>query len=343
MYTSKKKFLITITVLLILTSFVFVAVKYEKWAINQLFSWKNPRQEAAERVKGVHIEDLNGFIIWSTNRYGNHELVKMTLPDKNIIRFTNNPQANTFPRISPDGNQVVFNRAQKTNVSQRDYLSWDIYLLDMHSGTEILLVENGYAPSWSEKGNAIYFQRKGVSVWKYDFATTHETVVFESGKSAHTPEGVTFGMPSWSDKSLAMAVTLRDGLYGTGIIKTGGDVLQLGGGCQIQWSPDGSWLYYVDHDLKMNNVFYRIDFKTRKKVLLFDSPTLYSHEYFPKLDKSGKYLVYGASTGGHELDQADYEIFLWRVGSPFDSAVRLTNDPANDCWPDIYLINTVDK
>jgi Tol biopolymer transport system component len=287
--------------------------------------------------KGAVIENLHGFVVWSSNRHGNHELVKMTLPDKKIIRLTDNPLADTFPRISPDGKRLVFCRAQKPQVSQREYLLWDVYLLDLISGEERLLAKNGYYPSWSERGEAVYFQYNGMAVGKYELATGRLTVVFESGKSVQVPENTSIGQPTWSDKNKAMAVTFRDGMRATGIITAKGEVIRLGDGCQLTWSPDGTWLYYVDHDWKRNNVIYRIDLKTKQNVLLFDSPTPYSHEYFPKLDNTGKFFVFAASTGGHEHDQADYEIFLWRMGSPYDSAVRLTFDPANDCWPDMYL------
>jgi hypothetical protein len=295
------------------------------------------REGTKGAVKGAAVEELHGFVVWSSNRYGNHELVKMTLPDKQIIRLTTNQLADTFPRISPDGKRLVFNRAQKLNVSQRDYLLWDVYLLDLLTGEEKLLAKNGYQPSWSEKGTAVYFQRSGFSIGRYELATGRESVVFESGKSAKINGDVSLGMPSWSDKNKAMAVTFRDGMRATGLIQASGDVVRLGDGCQLTWSPDGTWLYYVDHDWKQNNIFYRIDLKNKQSIFLFDSPTEYSHEYFPKLDNTQKFIVFGSSTGGHEHDQADYEIFLWRIGSPYDSAVRLTFDKANDCWPDIYL------
>ena len=86
-----------------------------------------------------------------------------------------------------------------------------------------------------------------------------------------------------------------------------------------------------------NNSIYRVDPKTLAVSPWFDAPGEYSHEYFPKLDNSGLVLVYGASTGGHEHDTADYEIFLWPIMRPAAEAVRLTYHTGNDCWPDIYL------
>ncbi len=323
--------------LLVVAGSWYLDVRHKRQMNNQAISLKPDNRERTAVLPGAAIDELHGFIVWSTNRYGNHELAEMTLPDRKIVRLTRNPLQDTFPRISPDGNRLVFTRSQKPNVSQRNSLLWDIYLYDLRSGGEKLLAKNGYAPSWSDRGDAVYFLRNGDSIWRYDTATGQSAMVFKSGKTVHVPLGVTLGMPSWNDNNRAMAVTFREGLDGTGIIKSNGDVALLGGGCQIQWSPDGSWLYYVDHDWRQNTIFNRIDLKTKEKSLLFDSPTRFSHEYFPKLDRTGKYLVFGASTGGHELDQADYEIFLWRVASPFSSAVRLTFNPANDCWPDLYL------
>jgi Tol biopolymer transport system component len=65
----------------------------------------------------------------------------------------------------------------------------------------------------------------------------------------------------------------------------------------------------------------------------------FSHEYWPKDSANGEYLVFGASRGKHhhEHDVADYEIFLWKVGSDPSKATRLTFHTGNDNWPDVYI------
>ena len=136
-----------------------------------------------------------------------------------------------------------------------------------------------------------------------------------------------------------MAVTLRGSMRATAVIEPDGQVKQTGDGCQITWAPDGSYLLKVDHGGKQQNAFYRIDPATLKAQQWFDFPGEFSHEYFPKISNTGNVLVYGASTGGHEHDTADYEIFLWRIGRPANEAVRLTYHTGNDCWPDIYLVD----
>jgi hypothetical protein len=48
-------------------------------------------------------------------------------------------------------------------------------------------------------------------------------------------------------------------------------------------------------------------------------------------------MVWGITQRGHDHDIADYEIYLWEVGSPMDSSVRLTFHSGNDRWPDIFI------
>ena len=55
------------------------------------------------------------------------------------------------------------------------------------------------------------------------------------------------------------------------------------------------------------------------------------------LAQDGAWLVWGAAADGHEHDRADYEIFAWRIGTPADTATRLTYSAANDQWPDLYV------
>jgi Tol biopolymer transport system component len=71
--------------------------------------------------------------------------------------------------------------------------------------------------------------------------------------------------------------------------------------------------------------------------VLIDLPGAYSHEYFPTMTPDGRWLVWGAAAEGHEHDRADYEIFVWRVGTPPESARRVTYSTSNDQWPDLRL------
>jgi len=49
-------------------------------------------------------------------------------------------------------------------------------------------------------------------------------------------------------------------------------------------------------------------------------------------------MVWGITQRGHDHDIADYEIYLWEVGTPKESAVRYdTATRSIDRWPDIFI------
>jgi hypothetical protein len=74
-----------------------------------------------------------------------------------------------------------------------------------------------------------------------------------------------------------------------------------------------------------------------KSMRLMDLPGRRSHEYFPKIDQSGTWMIWCATQVGHEHDIYDYEIYLWNVSAHRDEAVRLTFHSGNDRWPDIFI------
>jgi len=74
-----------------------------------------------------------------------------------------------------------------------------------------------------------------------------------------------------------------------------------------------------------------------KRRIFMDLPFSFSHEYFPRFSRDGHWLIWGASEGEHEHDLADYEVFLWKIGTRWGDTVRLTFNKANDRFPDIYF------
>ena len=298
-------------------------------------------QAGVAQVKdaGQSLKDLHGFVVWSSNRSGNHDLWMLTLPGMELKQLTTNPHTEYYPRISPDGTQVVFARSKQPWVSQRNNLLWDVILLDLRTGRERELAKDGNVPTWSADGRSVFFQRNGNQLVRLDVASGREAVVWQTGKNLNLPASVLLETPVVAPHGGAVAVTLRGSMRATAVIEQDGQVKQTGDGCQITWAPDGSYLLKVDHGGKQQNAFYRIDPATLKAQQWFDFPGEFSHEYFPKISNTGNVLVYGASTGGHEHDTADYEIFLWRIGRPANEAVRLTYHTGNDCWPDIYLVD----
>lgn len=280
-------------------------------------------------------ERPQGYVVWSSNRSGNHDLWMMSLPDGDLRQLTTHPHVDTYPRISPDGRRVIFARSQQPWVSQRNETPWDVYALDLESGAETLIATNANAPQWTGP-NTIIFQCEGRRVMEQDLGKDQKRVLFESGEGG-MPAGCNLQTPSYNPSNGVLAVTLRGDRRMTALAGPGEAFRRAGGGCQLQWTPDLKALLCVDDGGRMKNRIYRVDPVTLERAALFDASGAWSHEYFPRLSRDGRYLVYGAAAQGHEHDTADYEIFLWKVGDPPESAVRLTHHTGNDCWPDVWI------
>ncbi|XOF32905.1 MAG: lysylphosphatidylglycerol synthase domain-containing protein [Candidatus Electrothrix sp. YB6] len=296
-----------------------------------------PGTSHADQRTSPVLNDLHGFVIWSSNRFGNHDLVMLTLPELELTQLTTDPHTEYFPRISPDGTKVVFCRSQEPWVSQRNKYAWDTWLLELTTGKVHLLAKNANTPTWSADGEKVYFLRQANQFVEYTLADQKETVVFETGKNLPLSASITLETPGWSGNRQAMAVTLRGGARGTFVINKDKSLRQVGKGCELTWAPDSSYLYHVDHAKRGSNAFFKVNPETMTRELWYDAPGEYSHEYFPKVSNTGDMLVFGASTGGHEHDTADYEIFLWPIGTPMGNTARLSFHTGNDNWPDIYL------
>lgn len=274
-------------------------------------------------------------LVWSTNRFGNHEIVLLRLPEFSLQRLTSHPHPDTCPRFSPDGRSVVFARGQKQQVSQRDNRAWDLFIVEVDSGREALLTRNGNAPGWSPDGKKVFFQKNADQVVELDRSTGRRKLLFSRG-SGPVPDGVILGTPSVDTQGVRAAVTLRGRERMTAVIEQN-RLVRLGGGCQAAWGPGDKYLYLVGDGGRLGNTIYRIDRAGGEWKEWLDLAEPFSHEYFPRVSNDGNYLVLGGSTGGHEHDIADYEIFLWEIGSPPEDAVRVSFNTANDCWPDLYV------
>jgi hypothetical protein len=185
----------------------------------------------------------------------------------------------------------------------------------------------------------VVYQLQGTQVVEQHVGAGAVRVLCDSGKG-NIPEGAKLQTPCFNPRDGRVAATLRGAVRETAVIDiSSGEAKKAGGGsqCQLAWSPDGGFLYVVDKGGRMKNAFFKMDPASFRTAMWFDMPGDYSHEYFPKLSPDGGWLVFGAAAKGHEHDTADYEIFLWKVGSPPESTARLTWHTGNDCWPDIWL------
>ena len=274
-----------------------------------------------------------GFLVWSSTMFGQHDLVRMDWPSGRLARLTDHPHVDSMPKISPDGARVAFARSRREWVSFRDMEEWDVWALDLRTGKERLLAERGTEPSWTGDGKSVTFQRGGREVVQVDAETGEETVLL--GPRAGTV---------WTGPSIdpttggRVAATIRGRRRSTSLVEVpDGPETKVAGGCQLAFVPGGQWLVLVEDGGRMKNRICRAERDGTGVATLLDVPGEWSHEYFPRVSNDGGLLAFGAAREGHEHDTADYEIFLWRIGTAPETAARVSFHAGNDQWPDVWV------
>jgi hypothetical protein len=305
----------------------------------------SPPEEQAQAILGPEErkafaslgKSVSGRYVWSSNRLGNHELFLIDLPSLQVHRLTNDPHVDYFSRFSPDGTRIAFMRSRRPWVSFREQDSWDVYIMNVDGSGVRRLAEQASHPTWTSDGSALVFQR-GNAISKMDLASGAETVLYE-GSSPPTDGRI--GDPTLqTDGLLGLSVNTGRGRQHVGVLNLASNEYtpwSSRGACHAVWAPDGRTLIWISSQGQGGTrvMYGRQDMD---EDVLIDLPGDYSHEYFPRLTPDGQWLVWGAAAEGHEHDRADYEMFVWKLGTPPEQALRLTYSPANDQWPDLHLM-----
>ena len=327
-----------------------------------------PERAAA---RDATLRAFGGKIVWSSNRTGSHDLWIVEGPGFKPRRLTRSVFTDTYPRFSPDGRQVAFSRSTEPWVSQRDLEKWDTWVVDISTGLERRVATNAYQASWSVDPNgnlSLLFLRNGGKTLANCTPDGHPlpnkltsgTPPLGKNDFVTLPDGPLSAPPPGTDEFL---VTIRGGRNATAQIwhpsESGpAEIKNTAGGCQMVWRRRDARhpapglagddmrgeaeIAWVDHPGRKKNAFYTFDYaepdyRARQRTVLLDAEAPWSHEYFPRFAEGGRWLVYGASKGGHEQDSEDYEIFLWDSANTNIPPARLTFHTGNDCWPDIFL------
>jgi hypothetical protein len=302
-------------------------------------------EQAAMKAIGARVP---GIIVWSSSRReGNHDLYVMNTDGSNVHSITSGDETDWFPRFSPDGSKILFCRSKRKGfVSESDANNsdkWDLYTIKP-DGTELTkVVDSASWGSWVNESEIIYV--RGMKVLRAKVGSTDETVLADSD-GVKDLDGALLQQPELSKDGRFIAITLRGAKRETGIWDVKRKTwTKTGLGCQINWTPDGKDIYWVNPTGNGGSEVYRMPIDEGKpgkelsedELRFMDVPGRRSHEYFPQLSRDGNWLVWGVTQRGHDHDKADYEIYLWHVGDKPEEAVRLTYHSANDRWPDIFI------
>jgi hypothetical protein len=288
-----------------------------------------------------------GLIVWSSSRTENHDLYTMKTDGSDVRQITKGDAVDWFPRFSPDGSRILFCRSKSGWVSERDANSsdkWDLFTVGVDGSYAKQVIGNASWGSWISADEVLFV--RGTKIFRSKLGSGEETLIMDS-EGISDLSGALLQQPELSADGKYIAITLRGSKRETGIWNIAKKTwTQTGLGCQINWTPDQASIYWVHPTGNGGSRVFKMPIKdglppkqelSEDQLQFMDMPGRRSHEYFPQLSRDGKWLVWGITQRGHDHDIADYEIYLWEVGSPFESAVRLTYNSGNDRWPDIFI------
>jgi Tol biopolymer transport system component len=206
------------------------------------------------------------------------------------------------------------------------------------------LIPNSTWATWHFDGKTIFFTR-GTKVFSFDVSSKEEKCICDAEADLHS--SAILQTPHMSPDRKYLAMTLRGSMRETGIFDLEHKTWEkVNDGCQINWFPSGDKVYLVHPTGNGGSQVIAQTVKDGKLVdptvpfdstIFMDLPGRRSHEYFPQISADGQWLVWAATQRGHDHDIADYEIYLWKIDSPKENAVRLTFHSGNDRWPDIFI------
>ena len=329
-------------------SFVSLAFSQEA-PLGSIADMSKDERQALDGIKG-HIP---GKIVWSTSRaHSKHDIWIMNADGTDQKALTSSPDnVDWFSRFSPDGKSVLFCRSKSGWVAENDaemYEKWDLWTIGADGAGEKKVASDAVWGTWRPAGDSIVFAR-GSKVFIKHLGDTAEKEIFDA--EPNFKKGTFAQQPELSPNGKCLAVTLRGSTRKTGIWNFDKkEWYETGGGCEMSWFPSGDRVYRMNEGqgnggTEVLQIALDGDGKPLHKVAglsipkemhFMDLPGRRSHEYFPSIDPTGQWLVWGASRGEHEHDIADYEIYIWKIGTDAKNAVRMTFHTANDRWPDLF-------
>jgi Tol biopolymer transport system component len=292
---------------------------------------------------------IDGQIIWSSSRMGKHKIFMMNCDGSDIKAVTKGNKTDWYPRFSPDGTRIIFCRSKMDWTSEMNANNsemWDTWIIDSMDAEERLLIPNSTWATWYNNGKTILFSR-GTKVFSYNFGSGEEKNICNS--ETDMGGAAILQTPHISSDGKYIAMTLRGKMRETGIYDLEHKSWEkVNDGCQINWFPSGDKVYLV-HPTGNGGSQVLVQAVRNGKLIdpqipfdstiFIDLPGRRSHEYFPQVSADGKWLVWAATQRGHDHDIADYEIYIWKIDSPKENAVRLTFHSGNDRWPDIFIMH----
>lgn len=288
----------------------------------------------------------NGWIVWASDRQdARHEIYLMQADGTGVTRLTHSGAR--MPMWSPDSRWIAYETVpqERTRI-----MRWD--------GSEDHEVFAGVPKFWLWDGSRLVCMDPSDDLYRVDPETGQADFWLHKSDFAHladkswSPSGLTADgrwLVTWTDR-------YRNGYTGTNgqfnayhaavilDLDNRGDIWFFGHGCEPTTPPTGPYVYHVcggtfcswPPDVYRMEVADRQDRSSYEAEMAHEDAD-WGHEYFPRISTDNNWLTYGASTGCHDHDTCDYEIYIHRLGAGSSNRERLTSHAGNDQWPHLYV------
>lgn len=284
-----------------------------------------------------------GWVVWESNRSGSFRLwireldggaARQLVPDEP-------GRDHCCAHISPDGVRIAYlsipgpDRKYAPSVGSLHLVRTD------GRGDRVLAAKARHygrghrAAVWWSEDEIVFLDGDGTTR-KMDLSQGRSAVIAEARDETRgwlvDPTGrfATSGSPTFSERDP----------------KTGKVRLQTRlGGCEPYFTADGEYGFWTAGAGGPLDV---IDLETRETWSLLRKndgrlPEGRRYLYFPMISRDRSLLAYAASPGEHDHFKADYDVFLMELDpetlEPSGSAVRITDNPAVDRFPDVWRLS----
>jgi uncharacterized protein (TIRG00374 family) len=298
----------------------------------------NISREEAHRRDAL-LEKLPGTLLFDSNRSGSFGIY--TLENGNVRAVIDTTRQETAPAPSPDGQEILFASA----LSMQRHTYSEIWIVNRDGSNPRLVAKNGDFPSFSQDGKWIYFERNNKHIIRVASPSKHGSTSPPSGdrpkaKVIFPRKGSKFGNYSINkprvapDEKSAVFFSDKGGRWTAWYanLQTG-TTHQIGHGCEPSFTPSGEEIVWVGTAGALDGSgIFRYQPSLKKIDPLEDRNAPWGHEYFPRVDLTGTYLLYGACpTGQHSHLDANYQIFVKELAT--GATTRLTFDSFTNRWP----------
>lgn len=285
--------------------------------------------EHAAAAKSPSVAAPGYDIVFDSNRSGTFGIHRMHLDGSGIEPVIDEEGHEIYPNPSPDGQWIAYARAETLDRNA----DGDIYRC-RPDGSEIqLIVKNGTFPEFSSDGEWIYFERDRKFLMKVPVTGG------ESVKLAPRKDSILWGSsmvkPTVSpDGRFAAIISNYPGTWFVGIVEIAtGDIRKVGHGCEPNWYDGGRKLAWVSSKTVKERTGIKVfNIADGTVEVIQDDDAPFGHEYFPWMEKDGKFLLWAACPPRqHDHADSNYQIFAREMSS--GAPIRLNHDKFTNRWP----------